>query len=95
MVNPRSLRPTHALDSRSKVDKLAKAMRKEGFDPTKPLDAVEVDGALYITDGHHRAAAAARAGIQEVPVRVRPPHTPEEAAQLFRDFAGTLDDRGF
>jgi filamentous hemagglutinin len=60
-----------------------------------PLDAVEADGALYITDGHHRAAAAARAGVKEVPVRVRPPHTPEEAIQLFRDFVGTLNDRGF
>ncbi|WP_437686396.1 ParB/RepB/Spo0J family partition protein [Sorangium sp. So ce176] len=97
MVDARSLRPTHGLDSRNKVEKLAKSMRKEGYDATKPIDAVEVDGALYITDGHHRAAAAAspKVPVKNVPVRVRQPYSPEEATQLFRHYAGTLDDRGF
>ncbi|XXT17238.1 ParB/RepB/Spo0J family partition protein [Sorangium sp. So ce429] len=94
---PRSLRPTHGLDSRNKVEKLAKSMRKERYDATKPIDAAEVDGALYITDGHHRAAAAAspKVPVKNVPVRVRQPYSSEEATQLFRDYAGTLDDRGF
>jgi hypothetical protein len=94
MVSPRSLRPTHALDSGSKVDKLRESMQKAGFDPAQPIDAVESDGALYIRDGHHRAAAAVKALIKLVPVRVRMA-TMEEATQIFRDFASTLDDRGF
>lgn len=44
--HPRSLRPTHGLDSRTKVENLEKAMRKEGYYATKPIDAVEVDEAL-------------------------------------------------
>ncbi|EYF08589.1 ParB N-terminal domain-containing protein [Chondromyces apiculatus] len=97
MVNPRALRPTHEVDSRSAVDNLKKKLTKEGFDPTQPIQAVEVEGSLYITDGHHRTAASIKANIKEVPVEVRQPSTQMEAEQLFRDYAGTLQggDRGF
>lgn len=33
-----------------------------------PLTVTQYEGRLYILDGHHRAAAAARAGIGEVPI---------------------------
>jgi hypothetical protein len=92
-VNPKALRPTHRPDSNAKIDKYAKSMRKDGYDPSEPIEAVEIDGALYITNGHHRAAAAAKAGIREVPVIVRPPRSPEHAAEIIRNAISTLDDR--
>ena len=60
-----------------------------------PIDAVESDGALYIVDGHHRQAAAIKKKLTEVPVKVRSPYSPEEAQDLFRGWASTLDDKGF
>ena len=45
-------------------------MRSGGFNPSRPIDIVEVDGRRIILDGHHRARAAGAAGIREVPVRI-------------------------
>jgi filamentous hemagglutinin len=70
-------------------------MRKRGFDPKHPIDVIEADGALYIRNGHHRAAAAAKARIPKVPIESRLAHSAEEAAELFREFASTLSDNGF
>ncbi len=96
MVNPRVLRPTEALSSKSQAAKMSKLMGGEkGFGPFAPIDAIESDGVLYIIDGHHRTVAATRARLSEVPVRVRPVSSAEEAKQLIRDWAATLSDKGF
>lgn len=44
------------------VDRLAKDMKKNGFDPNSP---VKVDGDL-VADGHHRVMAADKAGVDIV-----------------------------
>ena len=68
---------------------------EKGFGPFAPIDAIEHDGALYILDGHHRADAAVRAKLPEVPVRVRPAASPAEGDQLFREWSSTFSDKGF
>nr|WP_260430422.1 ParB/RepB/Spo0J family partition protein [Burkholderia stagnalis] len=67
----------------NKVKRYASAMRAQGgfgtFPPIEPADVGE--GKLVIIDGHHRAEAAMKAGVPEVPVNVTTV-SPEEAAQL-------------
>jgi hypothetical protein len=93
-VSPRSLRPTEQLSSKSQAQKMSKLMGGDkGYGPFEPVDAVEHDGSLYISDGHHRTAAAIRARVATIPVRVRPTTSPEEGQQLIRDWTSTLSDR--
>jgi RHS repeat-associated protein len=89
-VDPRSLRPTHLVDSQRRVNKIADRIKTDGFDPTQPIETVEIDGELYIKDGHHRTAAAVRVGVKSVPVTVRAPATLAETAQILQDFSETF-----
>jgi ParB-like chromosome segregation protein Spo0J len=79
------------------VDNRAKSMRNGGFveSAEEPIKAFLHDGALFLRDGHHRTAGAIRAGSREVPAMVTPVGLPEDGAQLFREWAATLDDRRF
>jgi ParB-like nuclease domain len=52
------------------MDRLKKAMQRDGFDPSEPIDIAQIDGRNIIIDGHHRARAAGAAKIAEVPVRL-------------------------
>ncbi|MDE2000262.1 MAG: ParB-like nuclease domain-containing protein [Burkholderiales bacterium] len=52
--------------SNKQLDKLTKNIRAEGI--KEPLTVTSHDGKLYILDGHHRALAAPRAGVAEVPI---------------------------
>jgi ParB-like chromosome segregation protein Spo0J len=55
----------------SQITKLAKEMRANGFDKTKPISVQRTaNGKMMIIDGHHRTAAAIRAGIERVPVEI-------------------------
>lgn len=67
----------------NKVKRYASAMRAQGgWGAFPPVEAADVgDGKLVIVDGHHRAEAAVKAGIPEVPVNVAQVSS-EEAAQL-------------
>jgi hypothetical protein len=56
--------------SSSKIRRLRRAMRADGFRPSGAIDIVEVDGVRIILDGHHRARAAGAVGIADVPVRI-------------------------
>jgi hypothetical protein len=72
-VDPRSLKRTHSIEgnaSSRQVREMAADMKAKGFDPAHPVDVVESGGDMFIVDGHHRVAAAKRAGLQEVPVTV-------------------------
>ncbi|WP_156429810.1 ParB N-terminal domain-containing protein [Burkholderia sp. FL-7-2-10-S1-D7] len=71
-----------------KVKRYASAMRNQGgYGEFPPIEAADVgDGNLVIIDGHHRAEAAMKAGVSEVPVNVAAV-SPEEAAQLQDDAA--------
>ncbi|WP_164483774.1 RHS repeat-associated core domain-containing protein [Polaromonas sp. SP1] len=66
--------PTHGQTMSNRgLDKLIKNLRIEGV--KNPLTVTEHQGRLYIVDGHHRALAAPRAGIAEVPInRVELPY---------------------
>jgi RHS repeat-associated protein len=75
-VNPKNLIPTQAKSEMtgSQINKLAKDMQKNGFDQTKPISGqTNARGRIEIVDGHHRAAAAIKAGIEKVPVDVYTP----------------------
>ncbi|QJD67554.1 filamentous hemagglutinin N-terminal domain-containing protein [Xanthomonas campestris pv. badrii] len=72
--------------SGSQVKRFTKDMKANGYDVNHPIDVAKVDGKLIIIDGHHRALAAPRAGIKEVPVNVHNV-TREEADQLMREAA--------
>ncbi len=53
--------------SNKQLDRLVKNIRAEGI--KEPLTVTEHQGKLYILDGHHRALAAPRAGVAEVPIK--------------------------
>lgn len=65
----------------NKVKRYASAMRNQGgYGDFPPVEAADVgNGNLVIVDGHHRAEAAMKAGIPEIPVNVTAV-SPEEAA---------------
>jgi len=77
----------------NKIERLAKDMKQNGFDPAHPVEVANVNGEQIIIDGHHRAAAAIRAGIKEIPVTTTPV-TPQQAAQLAADAAAAAAERG-
>lgn len=73
LTSPKNLIPTQPRSelSGSIIKRLARDMKKHGFDPTKPISGqLSASGRILIMDGHHRAAAAIKAGIEKVPVEV-------------------------
>ncbi|WDE10482.1 polymorphic toxin-type HINT domain-containing protein [Thalassomonas haliotis] len=77
MISPKNLVPTQskAEMTGSKVKKLTKSMKKEGFVEGRgtdgPVSAVTNSmGKLEIENGHHRAQAAINAKIDKIPVEV-------------------------
>ena len=61
------LYPTHGQTmSNKQLGKLVKNIRLNGI--TDPLTVTSHEGRLFILDGHHRALAAPRAGMLEVPI---------------------------
>jgi RHS repeat-associated protein len=76
LTNPKNLIPTQSKSEMtgSQVTRLAKDMKQNGFDSTKPISGqTTATGRIEIVDGHHRAAAAIKAGIEKVPVEVFTP----------------------
>ncbi|MCX8619152.1 ParB-like nuclease domain-containing protein, partial [Gilliamella sp. B2923] len=71
-VNPKSLisRQNSNEMSGSDIKRLVKDMKTNGFDTTQPIDVAIVNGKMIIIDGHHRAAAAVKAGIKDIPIRI-------------------------
>ncbi|YBU96764.1 ParB N-terminal domain-containing protein [Dickeya fangzhongdai] len=53
--------------SGSQVKRLVKDMKANGFDVNEPVDVAIVNGKAIIIDGHHRAEAAVKAGIKDIP----------------------------
>lgn len=95
MMSPKSLvsRQLRSEMTGSQVKRLASDMRQNGFDAAHPIDAAQANGRTIIIDGHHRAAAAVRAGINEVPVNVHPV-TDQQAQQLMQEATEAAADRG-
>lgn len=76
----------------NKIKRLTSDMKASGFDPAHPIEVATVAGRQNIIDGHHRVAAAVRAGIQEVPIRVTPVSS-QQAAQLAQEAAEAAAQR--
>uniref|UniRef100_UPI003850349E hemagglutinin repeat-containing protein n=1 Tax=Kosakonia cowanii TaxID=208223 RepID=UPI003850349E len=87
-VNPSSLisRQNSNEMSGSQVKRIAKDMKANGYKIDEPVDVAIVNGKMIIIDGHHRAEAAKKAGIKDIPVRVHPV-TKEQGDQLLREAA--------
>ncbi|MFD4218228.1 RHS repeat-associated core domain-containing protein [Streptomyces griseus] len=86
-TGPYSLKRTEALSgnaSKRNVDNLTASMKEGGWQGD-PIKVAQSNGELYILDGHHRVAAAKRAGI-EVPYQV----VPEE--ELLGRYSGGIDE---
>jgi len=75
------------------IKRLTKDMKQNGFDPQQPVTVANVNGQLIIIDGHHRTAAAIRAGIQEIPIRTIEPLSPEQQAKLQQQAADAVAER--
>ena len=69
LVSPVDLVPTRGLDA-AEAGRLAgveKSMAERGFDHSTPIEVLYVDHAFFIAEGHLRAAAAVRNGLDLVP----------------------------
>ncbi len=93
-ANPRDLLPRQGRNEMtgSRTNRLRNDMRRNGFDESKPIDVANVRGRQVIIDGHHRAAAAGRAGIRDVPVRVHEV-SESQAGQLWQEVIEALYGR--
>jgi RHS repeat-associated protein len=73
LQSPRNLIPTQSKSqmSGSQIKRIAKDMKQNGYsgDPVD-VSVNPATGRLEIQDGHHRTAAAVKAGINQIPVRV-------------------------
>jgi hypothetical protein len=94
VANPRNLlsRQGPAEMTGNKIKRLASDMEANGFDPAHPIEVANVEGRQVIIDGHHRAAAAIRANIQEVPITVTPV-SPAQAAKYAEEAAEAAAQR--
>ncbi|WP_165495730.1 polymorphic toxin-type HINT domain-containing protein [Marinobacter halodurans] len=91
-ANPKELigRQTPAEMSESRVNSYRKKYRKAGEYNQEPIDVADVGGGKkIILDGHHRAQAAAREKINEVPIRIHKA-SEAEAEQLLREAAEAM-----
>lgn len=71
-LDPKILIPrqTIAEMSQSRVNKLRKKIRKNGFDLSYPIAAANIERKLIIIDGHHRTQAAVREQLPSIPVQI-------------------------
>jgi hypothetical protein len=54
------------------TEQIARSMKAKGYDKSKPITLYRSkDGTMTMGDGHHRHRAAARAGIDEVPIQIK------------------------
>ncbi len=96
-INPRLLQGTQARAEMTgnRIKKFTKLIKNDGFDANfGPIDVVNDNGRLLIDDGNHRAAAAIRAGLDEVPIR-QIEVSPERLEDLRIGNSEVLFERGF
>lgn len=53
--------------SGSQVKRLTRDMKANGYKNDELVDAAIVNGKIIIIDGHHRAEAASKAGVKDIP----------------------------
>jgi predicted cytidylate kinase len=72
LASPVDLVPTRRLDAGEvgRLASLGKSMAERGFDHAAPITVLYVDHTFFIAEGHLRAAAAVRNGLDLVPCRI-------------------------
>jgi CMP/dCMP kinase len=72
-LNPRNLVPTQGTThlNDQKMRELASSIAKTGIDESRPIAVLYVNHAFFIVDGHARAGAAIRLGLEFVPLTLR------------------------
>ncbi|WP_194868929.1 ParB/RepB/Spo0J family partition protein [Pseudoalteromonas sp. PPB1] len=72
-INPKALISRQGRNEMtgSKVKRIRKRIKSDGYDESQQIDVADVNGKMIIIDGHHRAAAASAAQLKQVPVRVK------------------------
>lgn len=68
------------------MKRLTRDMKANGYKNDEPVDAAIVNGKIIIIDGHHRAEAASKAGVKDIPFRIHEV-TKEQGDQLLREAA--------
>lgn len=68
-VSPRSLLPGR-VSEREGAQAVLGSMTENGFDQSRPVEVVSLDGFYYIWDGHKRVSGALRHGIPLIPIKV-------------------------
>lgn len=66
-------------------------MKKNGYN-YEPVEAANINGKLYIIDGHHRAEAVRKAEIKDIPIKVLP-ISKEHANIIIQDAANAYYKR--
>jgi ParB-like nuclease domain len=88
-LSPRNLVPTQdAMHfNAEKTQELASSIAKNGFDENRPIGVLYVNHAFFIVEGHRRAGAAIRLGLQLVPLTLLAcddePYVSEPSARSF------------
>jgi cytidylate kinase len=69
-LNPKNLVPTQGIRDLNPtiVEEIMRSIEHSGFDNDQPIRAIYVDHAFFIVDGHNRAAAAIKRGLEYVPL---------------------------
>ena len=72
LLDPRNLVPTQGIRDLNPhvVEQILEAIRSRGFDHGHAISTIYVNHTFYITDGHNRVAAAIKAGIDFVPLKL-------------------------
>ena len=71
-LNPKNLLPTRAMQHHNDGEllQLASSIGESGFDESQPIEVLYVDHAFFIVEGHRRAGASIRAGLEYVPLKL-------------------------
>jgi RHS repeat-associated protein len=94
-VNPRSLLPTHTKSeiTGNQVERLKTSMQNDGYKTEYPIDVWDVQGDLYIKNGHHRTLSAIQTGIKEIPARIEHMTDSSKASEIVSDWARTTGEK--
>jgi cytidylate kinase len=94
-LHPKNLVPTHGIRhlNDQKVLELAGSIAKTGFDESQPIQVLYVNHAFFVVDGHARAGASIRLGLEFVPLTLTAcedePYLPDSTARSFVEHAVT------
>ena len=93
LMNPRSMLSRQGPDEMTpfQINRMAKEMKQLGYGKFDPIDIAVIEGRRVIINGH-RAVAAAKVGLKEIPVNVFPV-TPEQGQQFLIEALQVLERR--